>query len=188
MSIYALKFLSPGAVGPFSGFTWPVPNGKPGKWVRAKGDIVACENGIHATTFATAVGWLREECYVIELTGVRDAGDKLVARSGRLVRRVEFGEREMRLFAADCAAHVLKHFEKRHPGDKRPRGAIKAARRYARRPTERNRELMLAAGDAARAAALAAALAAAWVAARVAEREWQANRLRRYIDAPEVTA
>lgn len=46
----ALKFLETGAMGPYSKFSWPVPNGKPGAWVKAKGNLVACENGIHACT------------------------------------------------------------------------------------------------------------------------------------------
>jgi hypothetical protein len=36
-----------------------------------------------------------------------------------------------RLFAADCAEAVLHLFEAEHPGDKRPREAIQAARDYA---------------------------------------------------------
>jgi len=35
------------------------------------------------------------------------------------------------LWAADCAQHVLKYFEKKYPADKRPRKAIKAAREWA---------------------------------------------------------
>jgi hypothetical protein len=36
------------------------------------------------------------------------------------------------LWAADCAQHVLKYFEKKYPKDKRPRLAIKAARDWAK--------------------------------------------------------
>jgi len=45
-------------------------------------------------------------------------GDKLSAR-------------DKRLFAADCAAHVLPIFEREYPHDLRPREAITAARAYA---------------------------------------------------------
>jgi uncharacterized iron-regulated membrane protein len=41
-------------------------------------------------------------------------------------------DKEIRLFAADCAGHVLKYYEKEHPNDKRPREAIKAARKFAK--------------------------------------------------------
>ena len=176
---YALKFLKEGAVGSYSGFHWPVPNGKPGAWVKVTGDLQACANGIHATDLEHAMEWVQAECYVIELGGkVTLTENKYVARKGRLIRRVELGDRELRLFAADCAEHVLKHFENKYPDDKRPREAIKAARRYARRPSARNRELMTAAGAAAGAAewdaAGAAAGDAAWTAARAAE--WAAAR------------
>ncbi|MCB9759460.1 MAG: hypothetical protein H6739_06440 [Alphaproteobacteria bacterium] len=36
------------------------------------------------------------------------------------------------LWAADCAAHVLHHFEAARPGDDRPRNAIALARAWAR--------------------------------------------------------
>ena len=36
------------------------------------------------------------------------------------------------IWAADCAEHVLLHFEKNNPGDHRPRKAIQAARRWVR--------------------------------------------------------
>src|SRR6266542_1265283 len=88
---YALKFLATGARGPYSGFAWPVPGGgRPGRWVRVKGDLIVCKHGIHACTFEQALDWLQTEAYVIELRErVTDEGDKLLARSGRLVRRLE---------------------------------------------------------------------------------------------------
>lgn len=41
-------------------------------------------------------------------------------------------DRFLRLLACDWAEHVLPIFEKRHPGDKRPRKAIAMARAFAR--------------------------------------------------------
>ena len=41
-------------------------------------------------------------------------------------------ERRLRLWMADCAAHVLPIFEKVSPNDNRPRDAILAARAFAR--------------------------------------------------------
>jgi hypothetical protein len=165
MADLALKFLD-GSTGPYSRFDWPLPNGKPGKWVKASGKLEVCRNGIHACTVAQAPGWLRDDAYLIELGGkVVDSGDKLCARKGRLVRELDW---EPRLFAAACAEHVLPIFEKERPNDDRPRRAIKAARAYARG------EIDAAAWDAARAAAWAAAGAAAgaaaWDAARAAAR------------------
>jgi len=40
--------------------------------------------------------------------------------------------KELALWAAACAEHVLPHFEQRHPEDGRPRQAIEAARAWAR--------------------------------------------------------
>ena len=85
-----------------------------------------------------------------------------------------------RLFAADCAEHVLHHFEAMYPDDTRPRKAIDAARAYARGTISREEmaaaqaaardAVQAAARDAARDAARAAALAAALVAAGDAAR------------------
>ena len=174
-STYALKFLDAGAVGPYSGFRWPKPHGsRPGKWVHVDGKVAMCKRGIHACTFAQSFKWLREECYVIELRDVvSDDGKKVLARSGRLVRRVDgWNRRALVRFAADCARHVLPTFEKKHPKDDRPRRAIEAARAWAKNPTEKN----------------AASSAASASSASSDERAWQTKRLRHYIDAPEVSA
>ena len=71
-------------------------------------------------------------------------------------------DRRLCLWAYDCAAHVLRIYERQHPNDRRVSGAIVAARAYARG------EIDAAAGDAARAAARAAAWDAAWAAAGAA--------------------
>jgi hypothetical protein len=44
---------------------------------------------------------------------------------------VDGKDKEIRLFAADCAELVLPIYEKRYPDDNRPRFAIQAARDYA---------------------------------------------------------
>ena len=41
-------------------------------------------------------------------------------------------QKALALWAADCAEHVLKYFEKKYPKDKRPRKAIVAARAWAK--------------------------------------------------------
>ena len=92
------------------------------------------------------------------------------------------GEKLLRLFACDCAEHVLPIFEKKYPKDARPRECIAVARRYAN--GEASNEERAAAGAAARAAAgdaAWAARAAAWAAAGAAgdaETKWQVDRLR----------
>lgn len=42
-----------------------------------------------------------------------------------------FDKKSQAFWAADCAEHVLIHFESVHPNDDRPRKAIAAARRWA---------------------------------------------------------
>jgi hypothetical protein len=73
-------------------------------------------------------------------------------------------DKEVRLFAADCAEQVLHLFEEKYPNDNRPRLAIEAARKFA------NGEITREELDAARAAAWDAAWAATWDAARASAR------------------
>ena len=87
------------------------------------------------------------------------------------LRTVEGKDRELRLFACDCAEMVLPIFEKKYPDDKRPRYAIEVARRYAEGQ----------ATDEERAAAGDAAMAAAWAAARAAARAKIEKMLLKYI-------
>jgi hypothetical protein len=84
----------------------------------------------------------------------------------------EAANRIARLFAANCAEHVLPIFEKHYPEDKRPRKAVEAARLYAVGAI--SAEDLAAARAAARAAAWdagAAAREAARAAAGAAARE-----------------
>ena len=78
--------------------------------------------------------------------------------------------RDLALWAADCAEHVLPHFEQRHPDDGRPRQAIEAGRAWARGEIEVGsaRAAALEAHAAARAAAEPSARAAARAAGHAA--------------------
>ena len=75
-------------------------------------------------------------------------------------------ERRVRLWGADCAAHVLPIFEREMPGDARPRQAIEAARGFARGTV--SNAALAAARDATMDATMDATRAAAWAAARAA--------------------
>ena len=133
------------------------------RWRSVKGDLAACERGLHLVTRDQIMDWLGPAIWEAEVDGdVIDAGDKVVARRARVVRRLNtWNETTSRLFAADCAEHVLPIFEKVYPNDDRPRKAIGAARAFA------TGEMDDAAGDAA----WAAARDAAWAAARAAARD-----------------
>jgi hypothetical protein len=146
---------------------------KPGKWMpKIKGKLKPCYNGYHFCRFGHLLPWLGSTLYEIEVRGCiayKDA--KCLCDQARLLRRVEtWDEHTARLFACDCAEHVLHIFEEMYPEDKRPREAIAVARRFA--VGEATRDELNDAGDAARAAegAARAAAMAAWNAAEGAAR------------------
>lgn len=92
---------------------------------------------------------------------MRDNRFKAVHRGGSLDRD---RHRQLALWAADCAEHVLPLFSRRHPLDDRPRLAIETARAWAAG------EAGVGAARAAASAAHAAAREATDVAAREAAR------------------
>lgn len=121
----------------------------------------------------------------IDAAKARAAGvtfNDIVWAASAVARTDKDVERRLRLWMADCAAHVLHIYEK-HEGDDRPRNSIIAARQFARG------EIDAAAGVAARAAAGAAGAAAgaAWAAgaAGAAEEVWQFDRLVAWLGAKE---
>ena len=135
------------------------------RWRSVRGPLVPCEKGLHLCRERDLVAWLAPALWEAEADGeVVEASDKVVVRRARIVRRVEtWNERTARLFAADCAEHVLPIFEIGRPGDDRPRKVIETARRYA------NHEATDEELDAAWAAGGAAAWDAAWDAAWAAQ-------------------
>ena len=167
----------------------------PGEWMpEIEGKLVECKNGYHLATLEQLIGWLNARIFVAETDGElieASDGDKWVARKVRLVAETAWNERTARLFAADCAEHVLYLYERDYPADKRPRMAIATARKYANGEAtlEELTAAWYAAGYAAGYAAEAAVEAAAWAAdgaaaraaARDAEREWQSGRLAEYL-------
>ena len=131
---------------------------------------ILCEIGLHASKSALEALSYAPGPFVsrVRLEGTVVVGDDKACapRRVRLAGPAD-ASRELRLFAADCAEHVLPIFEKEYPGDDRPRKAIEAARRFA--DGEASPEEMWAAGAAAWAASDSGAyVAAAWAAARAA--------------------
>ena len=133
---------------------------------------------------------------ILEVNGLDDALWSL-----RAVPPEQSAERNKiaRLFACDCAEHVLPIYEAQHPGVWQPRVAVKAAREFAlgliskEEMIRKGAEVRLApktrASLAARAtakgiaheAAVIAAQAASAAANRKAECEFQARRLMEYL-------
>jgi hypothetical protein len=99
----AFKFLRSGAVGPFTGFRWPV-----GEWVQAGQPPTVCVSGIHACLLEDLSYWLNDELWRVELGEPVQAHEhKLVGASGRLVEQVTaWDETRARRFAEDCAEVV----------------------------------------------------------------------------------
>lgn len=158
---------------------------KPGRWMpKIKGELEPCENGYHICRPQDLIEWLDEVIFEVEYDGeIVEDNDKCVVRKARLLRKVEtWNDKTARLFAADCAEHVLPIFEKKYPTDNRPRKAIQAARDYANglidaKELEAAWEAALVAAWEARAAAWAARAAAG-----EAECKWQTEKLMEYLN------
>jgi hypothetical protein len=94
-AVIAYKFLQPDGAGLFSGFRWDLPEREPGEWVDARVD--PCRSGIHACRLSDLPLWLGPALYEIELEGeLVDQRSKLVASRGRLLRRIEAWDDEVR--------------------------------------------------------------------------------------------
>jgi hypothetical protein len=140
----------------------------------------ACTEGVDKLRAALGPDWPDDKLIpltlVLKYNGIADAIWALRCTA-------EPSDKLARLFACDCADRALSLYERRHPGDARPRQAIETARRFAL--GEASAEDLRAAADAAWAAwgaAWAPVWAAAWSAADADEREWQAQRLREMLE------
>jgi hypothetical protein len=107
--VIAYKFLRADGTGVFSGFRWPMPNGKPGEWVQAP--VLPCRSGIHACRPADLPFWVGRALFEIELEGdiVEDVR-KVVAPRARLLRRLAAWDDQLRdTYTRMCAdrAHEL---------------------------------------------------------------------------------
>ena len=158
------KSLTVNNKGPYANFDFvpylPV-GGEPGPWLPKVEELEICASGWHGCEGGDIIEYLNANIYEIETRGkVKKDDDKFTAQEIRFVRKCEgWNDSIARLFACDCATHVLPIFEKRYPDDKRPRECIEIAHRFA-----------LGEADCEE-------LAAARDAARDAERKWQVRRL-----------
>jgi hypothetical protein len=166
MTLY--KALKQDNKGPYSDFDFTpyLPKGKrPGKWLPKRDTLKICESGWHGCKDGDIVEYLNAQIFEIEIRGdMKKDGDKFTVQQMRFIRKCKgWNDVTARLFACDCAEHVLPIFEKECPEDKRPRQAIETARKFAN--GQATSEELSAAWDAAWAAAWAAS-AAAWAAER----------------------
>jgi hypothetical protein len=107
--VIAYKFLRADGASVFTGYRWALPNGGPSDWVDAP--VEPCRSGIHACRIADLPFWAGPTLFEIELDGeVTESRSKLVASRGRLRRRVDAWEDEVRdAYTRMCAdrAHEL---------------------------------------------------------------------------------
>lgn len=137
---------------------WP----ETGVWRTVGGTLTPCNNAIHACRREDLVLWLGPTIWTLEFEDepTVHAGNKVYGRKARLLERfTTWNARTARLFAADCAEHVLHLFEQQYPDDARPREAIAATRAFANGTISQEElaEAGNAAGDAAWATAWTAA-------------------------------
>jgi hypothetical protein len=100
--VIAYKFLRADGVSVFTGFAWPLPDGRPGAWVDA--NVAPCRSGIHACRLADLPHWAGRHLYEVELDGeVVEQPTKVVAARGRLVRRIEAWEAQRDAYTRMCA-------------------------------------------------------------------------------------
>ena len=102
------KFLAAGALGPLSGFAWPMPSGAaPGAWVEVEGPLAPCARGIHVCQPLDLAHWIHDELWELEADGKQTAGlDCLVVQRARLVRRIDAWADAGPRFAEACVEHA----------------------------------------------------------------------------------
>lgn len=91
---------------------WPLPRGdRPGAALSVRGTLIPCENGLHLCRLDDLLEWLGPAIWLAQVPdGVEEIAcpDKVVVRTARLERRLTtWNRRTARLFACDCAEHVL---------------------------------------------------------------------------------
>jgi len=178
----AFKFLRPGAIGPFSGFRWPQPEGgEAGSWVEAAGAGGPCAGGVHACERRHLPLWIWEELWEVELDGPLEPGlAKLRARRGRLLHRIErWSPLTAKSFAGACAGRAAEHAAAARPDEARVAAGMAADGATRANTAEASADAYVAAHGAAVSAYIAAmtALRVAGREAFDAERAWQADWL-----------
>lgn len=107
----AYKFLRDGGIAPFTALAWPRPEGDMAAvWVDG-GTVDPCRNGVHACGRNDLPYWIQDELWEIDLDGdVQRVGHKLVARRGRLVRRIDaWNPQTARVFSLACAGRAAEY-------------------------------------------------------------------------------
>lgn len=135
------------------------------KWLQK---LNACSDGVE---------WFEEQATtdpveLIKYAIKSDNGDILNYANWGIIKYFKNKRKYLVRYALYAAKQVLYVFEDKHPDDKRPRQAIRAAEKWLKYPTKKNRDAAYAVADAAYDAATRAdyhAARAACAAARAAD-------------------
>ena len=134
-----------------------------GKWYKATGELEMCSNGFHASKkILDSMTYVNMECLAkVEVRGYHlEQSDKQCWEEMRIVKAWKWEKKDSVAMSVYAASLVLKNYENAYPDDKRPREAIRAARKWLKNPTEKNRLAAESAASAARSAAWSAESAA----------------------------
>jgi len=151
-----------------------------GKWKRVR-SVSLCNKGFHCSELIldamkyVSPGVIAE----VEVRGKSDIQeDKQAWSEMRLIKTWDWTKEDSVALAIYSSELVIKNFEKEYPDDKRPREAIKAAKKWLKNPTEENESAAWSARSAWSAAWSAAKSAArsAWSADWAARSAWLAAR------------
>lgn len=128
-----------------------------------------CYYGYHVVEAHDLIHWIGPAIAPVEVHGIVIKSDNksVVSEAKRGKFLSTWNPRTQRLFAADCAEHILNSYEEKYPNDNRPRHAIETTRKYVDGLVT-DKELDVAHVAAARAAYSAATNAAYASAARAA--------------------
>jgi len=102
--VIAYKFLSAGAMAPFTRRPWPLPSPTgAGAWLNAPDDLP--ERGVHACRVRDLAFWLDSELWRVELDEpLHDGQRQIIGPRGRLLERISrWDEDGARGFAEVCA-------------------------------------------------------------------------------------
>ena len=114
---------------------------KIGEW-RSEKDINICNQGFHASkTPLQAFGYVQGEILArVEVKGESIVQDNKECWSDmRIIEAFHWKKEDSVALSIFAAELCIENFEKVYPEDKRPRNAIKAAKKWLAEPTEANR-------------------------------------------------
>jgi uncharacterized protein YneR len=118
---------------------------KIGEW-KHEDNIKMCKMGFHCSKkIYQALNYISGNVLaLVEVKGKSDVGeDKEVYSDMRIVKAYHWTKKDSVELAVYGAELCLPYFEKAYPEDKRPREAIKAAKRWLQQPTDKNAKLSM---------------------------------------------